>query len=253
MTVCICYKQLVIISLNLSIAAFENNIEREAVLVLFFCNSRRPRIKRYPSFINNVSTKAFENNLPGYLFVAVGHGRKIKIVPDLYFWRAVTHAHQPSTLPKKQTNKKHRSRNHNSAPFGPSNAPVNVSPPTPGNYGTLAIKQNQTVIMPHIKGPLSLSNPLPNVNNSPTLRPNQVNLQIKLPTESACAMLAQLVRSLTANQKVPGSIPCLVEGWALGDLLSPHRLWTGTLNHWSRLSMFYRVLKRTHALVDKAG
>ena len=27
-----------------------------------------------------------------------------------------------------------------------------------------------------------------------------------------CARLAQLVRSLTANQKVPGSIPGLVEG-----------------------------------------
>ena len=27
------------------------------------------------------------------------------------------------------------------------------------------------------------------------------------------AMLAQLVRSLTANRKVPGSIPGLVEGW----------------------------------------
>ena len=28
----------------------------------------------------------------------------------------------------------------------------------------------------------------------------------------ACARLAQLVRSLTTNQKVPGSIPVLVEG-----------------------------------------
>ena len=45
-----------------------------------------------------------------------------------------------------------------------NNALVNVTPPpppTPGKYGALAIKQNQTVIMPHIQGPLILSNPLP--------------------------------------------------------------------------------------------
>ena len=30
--------------------------------------------------------------------------------------------------------------------------------------------------------------------------------------EVVCARLAQLVRSLTANQKVPGSIPGLVKG-----------------------------------------
>ena len=127
------------------------------------------------------------------------------------------------------------------------NAPVNVNPhsppPTPGKYGALAIKQNQTVIMPHIQGPLILSNPIPNVNKFPHPRAKLrliCHMQIKLPTESMCAMLAQLVRSLMANQKVPGSIPCLVEGWTLGDLLSPHRLWTGTLSHWSRLSTFYR-------------
>ena len=52
--------------------------------------------------------------------------------------------------------------------------------------------------------------------------------------------LAQLVRSLTANQEVPGSIHRLVEGWTLGDLLSPHRPWTGTLNRWFSVSTFYR-------------
>ena len=31
------------------------------------------------------------------------------------------------------------------------------------------------------------------------------HMQIKLPTESVCARLAQLARSLMANQKVPGS------------------------------------------------
>ena len=41
------------------------------------------------------------------------------------------------------------------------------------------------------------------------------------------ARLVQLVRHLTTNQKVPGSIPGLFEGWTLGDLLSPHRPWTG--------------------------
>ena len=55
-----------------------------------------------------------------------------------------------------------------------------------------------------------------------------------------CARLAQLVRSLTANQEVPGSIPGLVEGWTLGDLLSPFCPWTGTLSRWSSLSTFYR-------------
>ena len=45
------------------------------------------------------------------------------------------------------------------------NAPVNVNPPlTPGKYGALAIKQNQTVIMPHIQGPSILSNRLQNMN-----------------------------------------------------------------------------------------
>ena len=55
-----------------------------------------------------------------------------------------------------------------------------------------------------------------------------------------CTRLAQLVRSLTANQKVPGSIPSLVEGLTLGDFLSPHRLWTGTLSRWSSLPTFCR-------------
>ena len=42
-----------------------------------------------------------------------------------------------------------------------------------------------------------------------------------------CARLTQLVRSLTANQKVLGSIPGLVEGSTLGDLLLPHHPWRG--------------------------
>ena len=101
------------------------------------------------------------------------------------------------------------------------NAPVNVNPhsppppPTPGKYGALAIKQNQTMIMPHIQGPLILSNPLPNKNKFPHPRAKLrliCHMQVKLPTESVCARLAQLVRSLTAKQKVPGSIPRLVEG-----------------------------------------
>ena len=50
-----------------------------------------------------------------------------------------------------------------------------------------------------------------------------------------CASLAQLARSLIANQKVPGSIPGLVESWILGDLLSPHRPWTDTLSRRSSL------------------
>ena len=55
-----------------------------------------------------------------------------------------------------------------------------------------------------------------------------------------CVRLVQLVRSLTANQEVLGSSPGLVEGWTLGDLLSPHRPWTGTLSCWSSLSTFYQ-------------
>ena len=117
-------------------------------------------------------------------------------------------------------------------------APVNVNPtppPTPGKYGALAIKQNQTVMLPHIQEPLILSNSPPNVNRFPHPRAKLrliCHMQIKLPTESVCARLAQLVRSLTVNQKVPGSIPRLVEGWTLGDLVSPQR--------WSSLSTFYR-------------
>ena len=53
------------------------------------------------------------------------------------------------------------------------------------------------------------------------------------------AKLAQLVRTLIANQEVPGSISGLVEGCTLGDLLSPHRPWIGTLSRWSGLSTFY--------------
>ena len=59
-----------------------------------------------------------------------------------------------------------------------------------------------------------------------------------------CARLAQSERSLTANQKVPGSIPGLVGDWTLGGLPSPHRPWTGTLKHWSSLSTFYRGTKK---------
>ena len=58
-----------------------------------------------------------------------------------------------------------------------SYAPVNVTPhppPIPGKYGALAIKQYQTVIMPHIQGPLILFKPLPNVKNTPTVGPNFV-------------------------------------------------------------------------------
>ena len=87
--------------------------------------------------------------------------------------------------------------------------------PTLGKYGALAIKQNQTVIMPHIQEPLILSNPPPNVNKFPHPRAKFrliCHMQIKLPTESVCARLAQLVRSLTANQKVLSSIPRLVYG-----------------------------------------
>ena len=50
-----------------------------------------------------------------------------------------------------------------------------------------------------------------------------------LETRHISASLAQLVRSLTANREVLGSIPGLVEGWTLGDLLSPDRPWTGML------------------------
>ena len=50
-----------------------------------------------------------------------------------------------------------------------------------------------------------------------------------------CARLAQFVGSLTANQKVPVSIPSLVEDWFLGNFLSSHRPWTGTLSRWSSL------------------
>ena len=45
-----------------------------------------------------------------------------------------------------------------------------------------------------------------------------------------CVRLAQLVRYLTANQKIPGSIPRLVEDKTLEDLLLPHRSWAGTLS-----------------------
>ena len=70
------------------------------------------------------------------------------------------------------------------------------------------------------------------------------------------ARLAQLVRSLTTNQKVPGLIPGLVEGWTLGDLLSPHRPWTGTLSRWSSRSpdvLLGDFLKKiTRIFVDKS-
>ena len=44
-----------------------------------------------------------------------------------------------------------------------------------------------------------------------SLFPNRTVRIISLPKQK-CARLAQLVRSLTANQEVPGSIPGLVEG-----------------------------------------
>ena len=58
------------------------------------------------------------------------------------------------------------------------------------------------------------------------------------------ARLAQLVRSLTANHEVPGSIPGLVEGWTFSNLLSPHHPWTETLCHWSSLLTFYWGIKK---------
>ena len=48
----------------------------------------------------------------------------------------------------------------------------------------VTIKQNQTVIMPHIQGPLILSNPLPNMNKLPhpraKLRSGQVTNRISV-------------------------------------------------------------------------
>ena len=38
-----------------------------------------------------------------------------------------------------------------------------------------------------------------------------------------------------SHQKVPGSILGLVEGWALGNLLSSYSPWTGTIRRWFRL------------------
>ena len=66
-----------------------------------------------------------------------------------------------------------------------------------------------------------------------------------------CARLAQLVRSLTANQEVPGSSSGLVEGWTFGDLLSPHRPWTGSLSRWSSLDVLSGDLKEpTHLSIS---
>ena len=53
------------------------------------------------------------------------------------------------------------------------------------------------------------------------------------------ARLAQFARSLTANQKVPGSIPCLLKGSTLSSLLLPHRPWTEMLSLWSSLSTLH--------------
>ena len=65
-----------------------------------------------------------------------------------------------------------------------------------------------------------------------------------------CARLTHLARFLTANQKVPGSIPGLVEGWTLGDLPSRHLPLTRTLSRWSSLSSTSnRGLKRTNARI----
>ena len=52
-----------------------------------------------------------------------------------------------------------------------------------------------------------------------------LNKQVSIYDRSVCVCmrLAQLIRSLTANQKVPVSIPDLAEGKTLGDLLLPHR------------------------------
>ena len=60
-----------------------------------------------------------------------------------------------------------------------------------------------------------------------------------------CARLAQLVISLAANQKVPSSIPGLVECRTLRDLFSPHRPLTGTSSRWcSFLKCYHSGLKR---------
>ena len=58
--------------------------------------------------------------LPGYLFVAVGYGRKGKIIFHLYFLHAVTIRISPRHH-QKQKQKNNRSWNLYSAPSGPSN------------------------------------------------------------------------------------------------------------------------------------
>ena len=54
------------------------------------------------------------------------------------------------------------------------------------------------------------------------------SIQNKVVWKFVCARLAQLVRSLTTNRKVLGSIPGLVMAWTLYNFLLPHRPWTGT-------------------------
>ena len=94
------------------------------------------------------------------------------------------------------------------------------------------------------------------VSNYPQQVPTSANIvvvpckrtQHVRPNNVACCWPTMLrpfawaFRSLTANQEVPGSIPGLVEFWTLGDLLSPHRPWTGTLNCWSGIPTYYRVI-----------
>ena len=62
-----------------------------------------------------------------------------------------------------------------------------------------------------------------------------------------------MVRSLTPNQKVQGSILSLVEGWTLGDLLSPHRPVNRDVKPlvWIVSQRSIAGLKRAHTLVDK--
>ena len=69
---------------------------------------------------------------------------------------------------------------------------------------------------------------------------------------SVCEVCA-VSTAVECHQKVPGSIPGLVEGWTLGDLLSSHRPRTGTLNLWySLLKWFLQRIKRTRTFLEKS-
>ena len=68
-----------------------------------------------------------------------------------------------------------------------------------------------------------------------------------------CARLAQFVRSLSTNQQSLGSIHSPVECLTSGDLLSPHRPWTGTLSRWSSLDILSEDLKQPTHLSIRVG